>query len=227
MILSIAAAVTAAVCGFHVKSVSAPAAMPIVVLDAGHGGEDGGAVTPDGVHESEINLAITKRLEQFLRLNGCKTVMVREQDTAIYSADAKTIAQKKVSDLHNRVLLVNSTPNSLLVSIHQNIYTESKYHGAQVFYAATDGSKALAELAQHAIAAGIDPGNHRAVKSAGKSIYLLQHIQCTGVLVECGFLSNPQEAVNLQQSDYQKKLACAISGALLHYLNGASENSEV
>lgn len=203
-------------------------AMPVqIILDAGHGGEDGGASTANGVPESQINLEIATRMEDLFALVGRPVQMIRTEDISIYSPGAETLSQKKVSDLKNRVLMINSTENALLVSIHQNTYTDSKYHGAQVFYAATADSEALGKHLQTQLATFLDSNNMRKAKEASKSIYLMQNIQCTGVLVECGFLSNPQEAEQLQDETYQKRLSAVLVGGIAAYLEGKSEESEV
>lgn len=203
-------------------------AMPVqIILDAGHGGEDGGASTANGVPESQINLEIASRMEDLFALVGRPVQMIRTEDISIYSPGAETLSQKKVSDLKNRVSMINSTENALLVSIHQNTYTDSKYHGAQVFYAATADSEALGKHLQTQLATFLDSNNMRKAKEASKSIYLMQNIQCTGVLVECGFLSNPQEAEQLQDETYQKQLSAVLVGGIAAYLEGKSEESEV
>lgn len=197
-----------------------------VVIDAGHGGEDGGATSVSGVRESQLNLAISLRLEQLLALAGIQTQMIRDTDTAVYSGSCATITEKKVSDLKNRVATINAVNQALVVSIHQNHFSESKYSGAQVFYAPADGSKELAQIAQSVLRETLAPSNRREPKAAS-SVYLMEHIQCTGILVECGFLSNPQEDLKLQDSDYQKKLVCAIGGALTQYLGKGEAQNEV
>lgn len=207
--------------------VTADSAPVQIILDAGHGGEDGGASTANGVPESQINLEVALRMEDLFALVGQPVQMVRREDVSIYSAGAQTLSQKKVSDLKNRVEMINDTQNALLISIHQNTYTDSKYHGAQVFYAATADSEALGTHLQAQLAAFLDPANLRKAKEASKSIYLMQNIQCTGVLVECGFLSNPQEAAKLQEESYQKQLSAVLVGGVAAYLEGKSEESEV
>ncbi|MBS6366627.1 MAG: N-acetylmuramoyl-L-alanine amidase [Clostridiales bacterium] len=207
--------------------VTADSAPVQIILDAGHGGEDGGASTASGVPESQINLEVALRMEDLFALVGQPVQMVRREDVSIYSAGAQTLSQKKVSDLKNRVEMINDTQNALLISIHQNTYTDSKYHGAQVFYAATADSEALGTHLQAQLAAFLDPANLRKAKEASKSIYLMQNIQCTGVLVECGFLSNPQEAAKLQEESYQKQLSAVLVGGVAAYLEGKSEESEV
>lgn len=183
--------------------------IPIFVIDAGHGGEDGGATDATGMKESEINLEIALRLRDLMTLLGAKTHMIREKDISV-NTEGATIAARKVSDIRNRVRITEETPNSRLISIHQNHYPEEKYRGSQVFYSPTDGSRQWAEDLQRLLNTQIDPNNHRESKAAGE-IYLLQHIHCPAILVECGFLSNREEAALLQEASYQKKIAAAIA----------------
>ena len=142
--------------------------------------------------------------------------MIRTLDTSVYT-NGTTIAEKKRSDLKHRVDMVNETADALLLSIHQNQFSDGRYSGAQVFYAPTDGSKSLAELTQSLLVASLNPGSKRACKPA-ESVYLMQHIQCTGILVECGFLSNREEEAALQTPEYQKKLCCVIASAADQFL---------
>ena len=207
-------------------SATAPDTPVTVIIDAGHGGEDGGATSVSGAQESQLNLAISLRLEQLLALTGFQTAMIRETDTSVYTGTCATITEKKVSDLKNRVATINAIPNGLVVSIHQNHFSESKYSGAQVFYASSNGSKELAGLMQSRLREALAPSNHREPKAAS-SVYLMEHIECTGILIECGFLSNPQEDLLLQDAAYQKKLACAIGSALAEYLSKGDVPFEV
>lgn len=188
----------------------------VVVIDAGHGGEDGGATSCTGVLESQINLEIALRLNEMCHLLGYETKMIRTTDVSVYT-QGTTLAAKKASDLKKRVQLVNETENALLISIHQNTFSDSRYAGAQVFFANTPGSQELAQLLQHHVAK-MDPGNHRRAKPADH-VYLMQHIQRTGVLIECGFLSNPDEEAKLRSDEYQKKLCAVIVTALGGYGN--------
>ena len=198
-------------------------AAPVVVIDAGHGGEDGGASSPDGVLESGLNLQFALRMRDLLQFAGVETMMLRETDTALYTDGCSGIAEKKVSDLNNRVLRTNQAPNAVLLSVHQNFFTEAKYRGAQVFYAKTPGSQALAGQLQTNLALGLEPGNRRQCKPSD-GVYLMEHIGCTGVLVECGFLSNYEEEQRLLQPDYQKKLAAVIAGTLSVWLSEEHPN---
>ena len=191
------------------------------VLDAGHGGEDGGAVSDSGVAESGINLQITRRLYEILRLLGHPSVMTRTGDDAVYDDTAVTLREKKASDLKNRVALVNETPNAVLLSIHQNSLPASRrVHGAQAFHARTEGSEALAESVQVALNAAVNLGNEKSRKVIDKSVYLMKNISCPAVLVECGFLSNAEEAARLCETDYQRKLAVTVAAGFLAGLAG-------
>ena len=187
-----------------------------IVIDAGHGGVDGGATSCTGILESQYNLEIATCLNDLLQLMGYKTVMIRDGDYSVYTK-GETIAQKKVSDLKERVRIVNSANCALLVSIHQNHFPQAQYSGAQVFYAPTERSENIARALQNALTQSINIGSTRRIKKAD-NIYLMQHIHCPGVLIECGFISNPQEAYLLAERTYQKNLcsviACAISDTL-------------
>ena len=183
-----------------------------VIVDAGHGGIDGGATSCTGVLESAINLEIAGRLNDLLMLLGMDTVMVRTTDTSIYT-EGNTIAAQKVSDLKERVKIVNTTENGILISIHQNTFSDSRYHGAQVFYAATEGSRDLGQKMQAAFTSTINPGSNRKSKPA-KGVYLLEEIQRPGVLIECGFISNPEEESKLRNEQYQKLLCCVIASSI-------------
>ena len=188
---------------------------PVLVLDAGHGGEDGGAVSLTGVPESGINLAITLRVDQLLGFCGAPPVVLREEDVSLHDQGADTLREKKASDLRNRVQAVEQVGDAVLLSVHQNTFTDKKYHGAQVFYAPTEGSQALAEAMQEALRAALDPGNGRQAKPIPDSVYLMGHVSCPAVLVECGFLSNPEEETLLRSADYQIRLAAVLAGVCL------------
>ena len=180
-----------------------------VIIDAGHGGVDGGATSCTGVLESNLNLEIALRLNDFMHLLGVKTLMIRTDDRSIHTTGT-TIAQKKVSDLKERVRIANSTHNAFLISIHQNYYPQSKYYGPQVFYPSGDNSHAYAQKLQTALISTLSPECNRKSKKAD-NVYLMQHITIGGVLIECGFISNPEEEAKLKDPDYQKKLCCVIA----------------
>ena len=187
-----------------------------VVVDAGHGGVDGGATSCTGVLESQFNLEIATKLKDLLNLLGINTIMIRNTDCSVYT-EGETIAQKKISDLKERVRIVNNTENCLLVSIHQNHFSNERYSGAQVFYAPTEGSQALANSMQKTFIETINQNSNRLEKPAN-SIYLMQHIHSTGVLVECGFLSNPQEEYALRTKEYQQKVCSVIACSVSNFL---------
>ena len=187
-----------------------------VVIDAGHGGEDGGAVSSAGTVESGLNLAIALRLDAVLALYGVDTALLRTGDVSLHDPDAQTLREKKASDLRNRAERVESIPNALLVSIHQNTYAgSSRYHGAQVFYADAERSQALAQHAQTVLRQALDPENTRQAAKLPGTVYLMDHVTCPAILVECGFLSNPEEDALLRTAGYQIKLAAALASALL------------
>lgn len=183
-----------------------------IVIDAGHGGEDGGATSCTGRLESGYNLDIALRLNDLLHLLGYDTRMIRTADTAIYTK-GETIAQKKVSDLKERVRIVEETQGSLLLSIHQNTFPDGRYSGAQVFYADTPGSRDLAEQLQTNLVTTVNPGSNRKCKKSD-GVYLMEHISRPGVLIECGFLSNAEEEAKLRSATYQKRLCCVIAATV-------------
>lgn len=187
------------------------------IIDPGHGGVDGGATSVTGKLESAFNLEISLRLNDLLRFMGYQTKMIRTEDVSIYTK-GETIAQKKMSDLKERVRICNETPGAILLSIHQNTFSDGKYSGAQVFYATTEGSETLAKALQKNMVAILNPGSNRqAKKSSG--VYLMEHITCPGVLIECGFLSNAQEESKLRSPEYQKELACVIAATAANFIN--------
>ncbi len=187
-----------------------------IIIDAGHGGVDGGASSCTGVLESQINLEIALRLNDLLHLLGMDTLMIRTTDISVYT-EGESIAAKKVSDLKNRVRIVNDVNNGILVSIHQNHFSDSRYGGAQVFYTDLPGSEQLAKSLQTSFIQTLNPGSKRQAKKAD-GIYLMQNIHRPGVLVECGFLSNPVEEGKLRSASYQKKLCCVIGSAISIYI---------
>lgn len=201
---------------YTMANIKAIEARKCVIIDAGHGGVDGGTTSCSGITESVYNLQIALRLQDLMHLLGIKTTMVRTTDTSIHT-EGETIASKKISDLKNRVKLVENTQNSILISIHQNYYHDSRYAGAQVFYANKNMSHDFAVRMQNALVSGLRNNNTRKAKKAD-SIYLLQKITRPGILIECGFLSNPKEESMLRSDDYQKKLCVVIAAATSSYL---------
>lgn len=193
-----------------------------IVIDAGHGGVDGGATSCTGVLESSINLQIALKLNDLFHLLGYQTKMIRTTDISVYTSGT-TIAQKKVSDLKERLRIISATENALLVSIHQNQFQDSQYSGAQVFYAGTAGSADLAKALQSGFRTAIDPANRRLEKKS-TGVYLMEHIQCPGVLIECGFLSNPREEALLRSDAYQKNICAVIASEVSVFLDRRNSN---
>ena len=191
----------------------------VAILDAGHGGADGGAVSDSGVPESGVNLAITQRLSGVLSFCGHTVALTREGEDALCDGTG-TLRQQKVSDTKKRVELVNSYPSGFLISIHQNsLPGHPTVRGAQSFH----NGKGTAETAALSIQQALnDAVNERdkAAKRIDDSIYLMKHADCSAVLVECGFLSNREEAARLQQEDYQKTLAAVIAAGYLRWMAG-------
>lgn len=187
-----------------------------VIIDPGHGEPDGGAVGIDGVIEKDINLSISLKLKSLFRATGYSVIMTRVDDNAIYDKDSDTIRKKKVTDLHNRLAIIKDHPNAIFISIHQNIYKSTKNTGSIVFYSPNnENSKVLAQSVQNSITNMIQPENNRNVEMAKKNLYILYHAKSPAVMVECGFLSNPDECKLLQDDSYQSKMAFAIfCGAL-------------
>lgn len=203
------------------RAVSAPSELslpskPVFVLDAGHGGADGGASSASGVLESDINLAITLRMRDLFTLLGQPTVLTRTDENSLADDPSASIRQQKVSDTKNRVALVNSIENARLISIHQNALAgHPSVHGAQVFYNAVGDSSAFAETMQQDLNQTVNVGNEKGKKPISKDIYLMSHVTCPAVLVECGFLSNTAESEILQTPSYQMLLAMTICCAAL------------
>ena len=201
----------------------APTAYHTVILDAGHGGEDGGAVGHvDGheVQEKNINLAITLTLRDMLEAEGINVVLTREEDVLLYDRNTDYQGRKKVLDLAARLHVGQSTQGAVFVSIHMNSFTQAKYRGLQVYYSQNHPmSKTLADSIQTRTEEQLQPDNHRATKAAGSDIFLLDQLRCPAVLVECGFLSNEEECRMLQEEAYQQKIAfllfCSIRKALI------------
>ncbi len=188
-----------------------------VILDPGHGGEDGGAVSITGTAEKDINLAVALKTEKLLAFCGVPAIMTRTGDDIDYPPEAETTRLRKAADTRARTELINSTPDALLVSIHQNKYgKENGVKGAQVFYASTEMSQILAGEVTERL--GLAAGIVRPPAEITGGVYIMTHIQCPAILVECGFLSNREEAELLESDSYQKKLSAAIAAGLLDFM---------
>lgn len=189
---------------------------PMIIIDAGHGGFDGGAVADDDTYEKDLNLGIALKLRDFFTAFGFDVTMVRDSDTSVETSGS-TVRERKVSDMKNRLALMNKYSNSTTISIHINKFSLKSSNGAQVFYASSDGSKLLAECIQTSIASKLQTNNDRVVKQGTKSTYILYNAKFPAVIVECGFLSNAADLANLKDETYQSKLAFAIVSGYLNY----------
>lgn len=191
--------------------------MPHIVIDAGHGGEDGGAEA-DGVLEKDINLNIANKLADVLRLCGYRVTEIRDEDISVYTDDAETLRQKKTSDLKRRAEIFNEDVNNIVVSIHQNKFDNSAYSGTQVFYSTNNENSAiLAESIRNSVVSLLQKDNTRELKPANSDIYVLDHAQVPAVIVECGFLSNSEERAKLLDERYQSEMAYAVAMGVLEY----------
>lgn len=190
----------------------------VIVLDAGHGGMDSGAVGIHGEYEKDINLAIVMDLKQLLEFSGFNVVLTRDSDVSIHDKDVTGTRNQKVSDMENRLNIIKSYSDCIFISIHQNKFTDSKYFGAQMFYNNNNpNNQLLAQLMQDCFGV-LQPENDRQIKLTGDELYLFKTTMTPSVLIECGFLSNENDANNLSDSEYQKRVAFTIYGGLVKYL---------
>ena len=204
------------------SAMAKPITQKTIIVDAGHGGDDGGAVGINGTVEKDINLDIALKLEKILKFYGFKVIMTRTEDVMTCDDGLDSMRKRKVSDIHNRFELMQKNPDALFVSIHQNKFEDSAQHGTQVFYSGNnEESKVLAQAIQDSIVSSLQKDNSRVVKKSGSGIYLLYHAKNPAVLVECGFLSNAGEAAMLSRAEYRQALALVISSSLLDYLDKA------
>ena len=201
-----------------IQSTSISSDLPIVIIDAGHGGEDGGAIGTNGIYEKDINLNIANQLDTMLRAAGVPTVMTRSKDHLLYDPNSDYEGRKKVLDMQARLNICKQYEHAIFVSIHQNTFGQERYHGLQVYYSANnEQSKPLAQAIQSLSATSICPGNNRKIKNAGTDIFLLDRNDHPAVLVECGFLSNPEECEKLSDESYQKQVATTICVSILNF----------
>ncbi|MBO7304394.1 MAG: N-acetylmuramoyl-L-alanine amidase [Clostridia bacterium] len=194
----------------------------IVIIDAGHGGEDPGAIGADGVYEKDLNLAIARELAAALEAEGFAVLFTRTEDKLLYTEEENIKGIRKISDLKNRCKIAAEYPNAIFVSIHMNSYGNAKYSGLQVYYSTVEpGSESLANKIQHSVKSAIQPNNTRAVK-AGRDMYLMENVPNTAVLIECGFLTNEEECRKLSEKEYQKQLSLAIVCGIIEYRESIS-----
>lgn len=190
-----------------------------LVIDPGHGGIDGGAISADGTKESDINLAIALKLRAIADFLGQKTVMTREDDS--WRTDAASYSEHE--DLVHRTEIINAAPNAVLFSIHQNCYPTSQPSGAQVLYSRYENSDVLGNLTQNNLIACLDPENRRVAEPAPKKLYITANAKCPAILIECGFMSNNFDVLKLKDESYQLSLAIVLMGSFLQYTSGMKQ----
>ena len=200
-----------------VPTVSLPVSGKTIVIDAGHGKPDEGAESSNGTTEAETNLKIALKLQNLLEQSGSSVVLTRSDENAIYDIDAKTLRQKKISDIHNRVKIGNESSADIFVSIHLNKIPQQQYDGWQTFYkAGSENGQKLAVSIQNNLNKAIQKENNRVAKTID-NIYIIKHVEIPIAIVECGFLSNPEEEKLLLQDEYQNKLAWGIYNGIIDY----------
>lgn len=193
--------------------------LPVIILDAGHGGFDGGCVSAEGVPEKGINLSILLRLRDMLEISGYTVEVTRDTDVSIHDSGVEGLANQKSSDMDNRLALFNKYKNAVCISIHQNQFIDPIYSGAQMFYSGTNSSsEELARSLQKSFSENLQPENKREIKLCGKELFLCYFSDNPTVMVECGFLSNPEEAAMLNTEEYQEKVALTIFNGINDYI---------
>lgn len=192
--------------------------LPVVIIDAGHGGEDGGASSKDGLKEKDLNLDVALTLGNMLEADGITVIQTRTEDKMLYTEYKK--GSLKMQDLKNRLDISKQHENSIFISIHMNKFSEEKYSGLQVFYSQnSDESAVLASKIQSKVKEHLQNDNDRETKKANSNIYLLDNIETPAILIECGFLSNPDECTKLSSEDYRKELAGVIYSSVVEFLD--------
>lgn len=193
--------------------------IPTVIIDPGHGGEDGGTSSDDGILEKDINLSVSLYIAEILKCSGYNVIMTRSDDNQIGDNSLPSIRQRKISDVRKRLEITKTYPDALFVSVHQNHYSSSKYSGAQVFYSPkSPDSRILADMVQTSIVSLLQNDNMRKIKEIGTNVYLLYNCENPAIMVECGFLSNAAETKLLATPDYQKKIAFSVACGIIKFL---------
>ncbi len=196
-----------------------PVSNKVVVLDAGHGIPDEGAESSSGTTEAQINLKITLKVQQLLEQSGCTVILTRSDENGIYSLDAKTLMEKKVSDIKNRVKIGNSSSADIFVSIHLNKIPQNQYYGWQCFYQSqSEQSQILAKTLQSSLNDAMQKENKRVAMKL-ENVYIVKHVEIPLSIVECGFLSNEEEEKQLLDDSYQDRLAWGIYNGIVNYFN--------
>lgn len=201
---------------------------PTVIIDAGHGGEDCGAIGKNGVYEKDLNLSIALELQKMLDAAGIPTRLTRNSDTLLYDKSSDYQGKKKRLDMEARRAIMREYENAIFISIHMNSFPQEKYSGLQVYHSPNiDASRILAQYVQDTVCRNLQHTNNRKIKSSEDNIYLLNDTQLPSILIECGFLSNTEECELLCQTAYQKRLAICIYAAILNYFEARTNNNGV
>ena len=204
-------------------STATDAVSSTVIIDAGHGGEDCGAIGTNGIYEKDLNLAIATKLGEYLESAGYNVIYTRTDDRLLYTEEENIKGMRKIYDLKNRMRIANEAENATLISVHMNSYGSSSARGLQVYYSENrEDSRILAEKIQTEIKSSLQPTNKRTVKG-GENIYLLENAACCAILIECGFISNPEECEKLSEKEYQKELCFAILCGIIKYTKYQTE----
>ena len=220
VVLSLTIGITAKILGRSLLDVQANT-LPyekIIILDAGHGGEDPGAIGKGNIYEKDLNLQIALEIGKLLEEKGYIVVYTRTNDRLLYAENENIKGIRKISDLKNRCKVANRYPESIFVSIHMNSFASSKYSGLQVYHSKSDASISLANIIQNKVVSELQPENNRAIKQ-GDGMYILENITNPAVLIECGFMTNEEELKKLSQKEYQKQLSFSIVCGIIEYID--------
>lgn len=202
---------------------AATSTKPVIVLDAGHGGLDSGAVGATGVLEKDVNLSIVLALRDMFEMSGFEVVLTRDEDISIYDPGVEGIRNQKLNDMDNRLEIIQKYPDSIFLCIHQNNFTDPKYFGGQMFYNNNNPqNRTLAQIMQNKFAQ-LQPGNGREIKLTGEELFLLKSNKNPSLMIECGFLSNPEEEQKLSTWEYQQKVAFTIYGGVMEFIDATAE----
>ena len=200
-----------------IETVTLPVSGKVIIIDAGHGVPDEGAESSKGTTEAETNLAIALKLQNLLETSGCTVILTRSDENAIYDIDSKTLRQKKISDIRNRVKIGNESSADIFVSVHLNKIPQQQYYGWQCFYKeGNEKGKKLAVSIQQNLNDALQKENNRIAHTID-NVYIIKHVEIPTTIVECGFLSNPEEEQQLLNDEYQNRLAWGIYNGIINY----------
>ena len=221
----IALAICARITEHALPTAASASSKPVIVLDAGHGGMDSGAVGVTGVLEKDVNLSIVLALRDMFEMSGFDVVLTRDEDISIYDAGVEGIRNQKLNDMANRLKIIQKYPDSIFLCIHQNNFTDPQYSGGQMFYNNNNPkNRTLAQIMQNKFAE-LQQGNEREIKLTGEELFLLKSNKNPSLMIECGFLSNPEEEQQLSTWEYQQKVAFTIYGGVMEFLDATAEQS--